>query len=308
VSADQADLYRQIIESLDEGIYFVDRGRRITFWNAGAERLTGFASAEVVDQACCDGVLRHIGDAGTGMCGGGACPLGRTIASGQGCASEAYLRHKAGHRVPVRLRVIPIRDRSGAVIGAVQIFADNSPAVADRRRIAELEQAAALDPLTGLGNRRSGDHELRHRLDELTRYGWRFGVVFVDVDSFKQVNDRWGHEVGDQVLRMVGRDLQVGVRESDRVFRWGGEEFLVAVLNVDEDSLVRIAEKLRYLVEQSGFDRGGEPVRVTVSAGATMARPGETAQALVERADRLMYQSKRAGRNRVSTRLPSDQG
>ncbi len=303
---DDSCLYRQIVDALDEGVYLVDSERRITYWNTGAEKLTGFTSAEVIGRACCDGILQHVTESDDSMCAG-ACPISKTLLSGEVCSSEVYLRHKAGHRLPVRVRVSPLRDESGDLIGAVESFSDNRPTVAVRAQLAELRRQAMLDPLTGLGNRRFAEQELTHRLDELSRYGWNFGVIFVDVDRFKAVNDRWGHEVGDEVLKMVARDLQVDLRETDRVCRWGGEEFLAIVLNVDEHRLLYVANKLRYLVEQSGFERDGAPVRVTVSVGATMAKPGESREQLVARADELMYHSKRSGRNRVSTRLPRPQ-
>jgi diguanylate cyclase (GGDEF)-like protein/PAS domain S-box-containing protein len=298
------EIYRQILDGLDEGVYFVDPDRKITYWNAGAERLTGFSGEEVRGKACCDGLLQHISDEATAVCARG-CPVSRALSAGEDCSAEVYLRHKDGHRVPVRVRVRPLRSPEGEVVGAVQCFSDNRDTLAARARIAELEQQAMLDPLTGLGNRRCAERELAHRVDELSRYGWGFGVVFVDVDNFKDVNDTWGHEVGDEVLRMVAKDLLVDTRETDHVCRWGGEEFLVLALNVDEPRLQYIADKLRYLVEQSGFDRDGRRVCVTVSVGATMARKGESSEELVARADALMYHSKRTGRNRVSVRLPT---
>lgn len=299
--------YRQVIDNLEEGVYFVDRDRKITYWNAGAERLTGYSSEEVVGQTCCRNILGHVTNTNDNVCGDG-CPLVGAISAGKTTASAVYLRHKQGHRVAVRSKVTPVRDPDGQVVGAVQSFSDNRMRLAARRRINELKRDALLDPLTGLANRRMGQRELLHRLDELARYGWGFGVLFVDVDNFKAVNDRWGHDVGDDVLKMVARDLVASTRETDQVCRWGGEEFLIMALNVDENQLDYIANKLRYLVEHSGFEREGHDVRVTVSVGATMAQPGESAEALVKRADALMYHSKRSGRNRVSTRLPAASG
>jgi diguanylate cyclase (GGDEF)-like protein/PAS domain S-box-containing protein len=300
---DSPDIYKRIVDTLDEGVYLVDLDRKITYWNAGAERLTGYSADEVLGRACCDDMLQHISDRESNMCSG-ACPIMRAVSGGESSSTEVYLRHKAGHRVPVRVRVMPVRSENGDLAGAVQTFSDNRATLAARTRIAKLEQETLVDALTGLGNRRAADQELAHRTHELARYGWDFGVIFVDVDNFKAVNDTWGHEVGDEVLKMVARDLIVDTRDTDHVCRWGGEEFLVIALNVDEPRLQYIANKLRYLVEQSGFERDGQQVRVTVSAGATMAISGESPGELISRVDALMYHSKQTGRNRVSTRLP----
>jgi len=307
LNTSDSGVYKRIVDTLDEGVYMVDLERRITYWNSGAEQLTGYSAEEVLGRSCCDDLLQHITDREHGLCARN-CPMMCALSGDESVASELYLRHKSGHRVPVRVRVMPIRSAEGKPVAAVQIFSDNRATIAAEMRIARLEREAMLDPLTSLGNRRRADQQLAHRLDELDRYGWPFGVIFVDIDNFKTVNDSFGHDVGDEVLRMIARDLSVDTRETDHVCRWGGEEFLVIVLNVDENRLQYIANKLRYLVEQSGFESEGNQVRVTVSVGATMAVRGESREELLRRADALMYHSKQTGRNRVSTRLPADLG
>ena len=138
------------------------------------------------------------------------------------------------------------------------------------------------------------------RLNEQDRYGWRVGVLFVDIDHFKEINDRNDHIVGDRVIRMVARTLVNGTRSFDIVGRWGGDEFVVLVVNVDEEQLHTVGEKLRRLIESSGFAEGEETIRVTVSVGGAVAAAGESPEAVIRRADRLMLASKTAGRNRVT--------
>jgi diguanylate cyclase (GGDEF)-like protein len=202
------------------------------------------------------------------------------------------------------VRATALRNDRGETVGAIETFADNGPKVAATERVKQLESLAYLDPLTCLPNRRFADIALSARFNELRRYGWPFGVVFFDIDHFKQVNDIYGHEVGDRVLTMVAGTLGRNVRSFDLVSRWGGEEFLVLVGHVDKEQLSTVAEKLRSLVALSGFALGQEKVMVTVSGGATMAQITDEPESLVERADRLMYLSKSAGRNRISTSLP----
>ena len=121
-------------------------------------------------------------------------------------------------------------------------------------RIAQFEKMAYLDTLTGVANRRFTEMTLHSRLDERQRYGWSFGVLFIDVDHFKNVNDQYGHEVGDQVLAMVAKTLSNSVRSFDFVGRWGGEEFLAILANVDAAELHAFANRIRALVEQSHLD------------------------------------------------------
>jgi diguanylate cyclase (GGDEF)-like protein/PAS domain S-box-containing protein len=296
-------LYKEVLDSLYDGVYFVDDDRTITYWNKAAERLTGYSAAEVVGRRCADNILNHVDGQGTVLCENG-CPLAATMEDGQPRAAEVYLHHKNGHRAPVAVRATPLRNAHGETVGAIEIFGDNGPKVAATERVKELENVAYLDPLTSLPNRRYAETVLSSRFNELRRYGWNFGVVFFDIDHFKHVNDVYGHEVGDRVLTMVAGTLGSNVRSFDLVSRWGGEEFLVVVGHVDKDQLSAVAEKLRSLVAQSGFALGQGRISVTVSGGASLAQITDEPETLVERADRLMYLSKSGGRNRISTTLP----
>jgi diguanylate cyclase (GGDEF)-like protein len=208
------------------------------------------------------------------------------------------MRHKDGHRIPVRVRVIPTYDSSGARSGAAELFRLNSPAEQLERRLADLERLALLDPLTALPNRRYLEAQLANRLDELCRYSWPFGLAFLDVDQFKRVNDVHGHQVGDEVLRMVGKTLSAGTRTFDAVGRWAGDEFLAVLANVQQRELEEVAERFRALVSSAGLG-AGVGIQVTVSIGVTLASREDSIETLVQRADRLMYEAKRAGRNRV---------
>src|ERR1035437_1492354 len=127
------------------------------------------------------------------------------------------------------------------------------------------------------------------------------GVLYVDADHFKEVNDTFGHKTGDDVLRMVGQSLANGLRHGDIPIRWGGDKFLVLLLGTDRAGLNVVAERLRMLVENSWIQKGEVQARVTISVGATMALPTETGDDLVDRADKFMYASKQGGRNRVTT-------
>jgi diguanylate cyclase (GGDEF)-like protein/PAS domain S-box-containing protein len=293
------DLYKRILDSLYDGVYLVDLDRRITYWNWGAERITGYRPDEAVGRRCQDNFLVHVDDRGNSLCLNG-CPLSWTMANGQPQETEVYLQHKDGYRVPISVRATPIRDGTGRVVGAVEVFSDNSRIAAMTDLNKELRQLSLLDPLTEVGNRRFLEQQLMARLNEQERYGWRVGVLFVDVDRFKEINDRNDHIVGDRAIRMVARTLANGIRSFDIVGRWGGDEFVVLIVNVDEEQLHTVSEKLRRLIENSGFAEGGETIRVTVSVGGVLAATGENPEEVIRRADRLMLASKTTGRNRVT--------
>ena len=293
---DNASFYRAILDDLFDGVYFVDGERRITFWNRGAERITGFSSDQVLGRCCAENLLEHVNDCGTRLCFT-ACPLVGTMTDGQPREAEVYLHHADGHRVPVLVRVAPVRDSSGAICGAVETFSDNSKLTATREHLTVLADAAERDALTGLVNRRGFERRL---VGTLAAGETGAALLYLDVDRFKSINDTDGHNVGDQVLVTVANTLAANLRASDCVGRWGGDEFLVLMLGVPDDRLLRLADKLRQLVGQSQVTVDGRRVSVTLSIGATLLHAGDTIETAVKRADAQLYESKRAGRNRVT--------
>jgi two-component system cell cycle response regulator len=160
-----------------------------------------------------------------------------------------------------------------------------------------LRRDSQTDPLTGLLNRRSLQSEVNSRCESRER----FGVLFMDLDHFKSVNDRYGHEMGDRVLVAVASVLKSGLRPGDVVGRYGGEEFVGIVAGAGPESARLVAERLRRAVEAMLPPKGG-PAKITISIGTTVFDPRQTDEApeeLLHRADMALYAAKRAGRNRV---------
>ena len=122
----------------------------------------------------------------------------------------------------------------------------------------------------------------------------------MDIDHFKRFNDAYGHKTGDDVLVMVAKSISFSLRKMDVVARWGGEEFIVILPGASRVIIKSVAERIRILIENSFLLVDEERVHVTVSIGATMSRADDTIEAIVGRADRLMYASKSGGRNRVT--------
>ncbi|MEF8748598.1 MAG: GGDEF domain-containing protein [Candidatus Accumulibacter propinquus] len=161
----------------------------------------------------------------------------------------------------------------------------------------ELEQLARVDALTGLQNRNSANERLRQEFLRLKRSGHLYVVLFMDIDYFKAINDTYGHDTGDQVLRHVATVLKDTLRESDFVARYGGEEFLAVLPETNAEGALRLAETVRQTVSRHAF-----PVaeRVTVSIGVAMATDQDkNEEVAVRRADTALYQAKADGRNAV---------
>jgi len=165
---------------------------------------------------------------------------------------------------------------------------------------AELKRKAELDPLTGAGNRRNGDVMLEAALRRAMADRKPLAVLFVDIDHFKQVNDRHGHAVGDDCLRLTADAVRRELAPDDALVRYGGEEFLVILPGYGADPARQLGERIRSAVGQLRLHNNGQPVRFTVSIGVAGRLPGEEDTAgMVERADKALYTAKRNGRNQV---------
>jgi len=293
------DAYKEILDNLYDGVYFVDRERRITYWNKGAERITGFTADQMLGRFCHDNLLNHVTENGVQLCFGG-CPLHATIADGISRQAELFLHHAEGQRLPVLVRTAPIRNENGEITGAVETFSDNSNLMSMRHQVRRLEDTVLLDHLTGIGNRRFMERRLQIALLEFQQQDTPFGVLFMDIDRFKWINDSYSHETGDKVLAVVANTLRHNLRSEDAVARWGGEEFVVLVAGLDDTGLAVMAEKLRTLVQHSSLRLKDKNVGVTISIGITLVRMEDTLNSIIDRADQNMYKSKRAGQNCVT--------
>lgn len=291
-------LFKTLLDNLHEGVYFVDPGRRIVYWNKGAGRISGFTSEEVAGHSCADNILMHVDERGTPLCAT-ACPLSATLTDCQERFARVFLHHKDGHRVPVRVAVAVVRDEHGNVVGGLETFHDDSPVIAALRELEDLKQTALLCPLTGIGNRKMSEDILQRRLAEASGGGAHVAVLFFDVDKFKAINDNYGHTIGDVVLKMVARTLANAVRSYDFVGRWGGEEFIAILPNIRLADLESFAERRRLLVQSASRTVSRDKLVVTVSVGACLSKADDTPKSIIERADQLMYLSKTHGRNRV---------
>lgn len=172
------------------------------------------------------------------------------------------------------------------------------------KRVVVLEQESITDPLTGIFNRRHLDRRLQEEVLRCQRYNLRLAVLLVDIDHFKKVNDTWGHQIGDLVLKHVSRIFVDVLRQTDMVARFGGEEFVILLPHTPEPESFALAERLRKTVEKSPLLFVAEgtqaEIPITISIGsACLLSENDSAFDLLERADKAMYRAKKEGRNRV---------
>lgn len=285
---------KTILNHLYEGIYFVDNDRNIKYWNKGAENITGYSAEEILGKSCNDNILCHIDENGNELCEV-ECPLTASIKFECYTDKRIYLKHKEGHRVPVWVRVSPINNNRNQIIGAVEIFVDDS----DYEKV---KYQANHDILTGLLNRRAIHDKLEQELSRSKRMEKIIGIIIIDIDHFKTVNDTYGHQIGDTVLIEVSNKIKQALRPYDEVGRYGGEEFLVILPETDFDNALMVAERIRSAIYTNRINMENKVIKLSASFGVSVIceqYENETLDEFIKTADKALYQAKDNGRNRV---------
>ena len=292
----EAGVFRAVMEDLQFGVYFVDRNRRIVFWNSGAERITGYLSQEAIGRCCRDNILMHCDHLQAVVCHA-CCPLAEAIADGHPREASLFLQHKTGHRVPIRIHTIPIRNAAGAIIGAAESFQRQRFLPHPERREGPMPTPYALTGIPEYGFMIS---ELKLRLGRLNEGGVPFGVLCVQIDNFEGLRISRGHEACETVLHVVANTLQNTIRPGDCLGAWSEGRLMLVLNSPSPDAVSRAAERLRGLVGTSSVVWWGDPVKVTISCGGSQARTGDTIESLAQRAERALEMSVARGGDRVT--------
>jgi diguanylate cyclase (GGDEF)-like protein/PAS domain S-box-containing protein len=291
--------FQTLAETIFDGLLQVDTNGRILLWNKGAERITGYSANTAIGQDFTKIFAAHSQDSTHQLFDNNEV-LSKTLKDGMEREGLIAFKHMEGYFIKLLVRIIAVHDPAGKITGALEVLNDNKALIAIHQQSKKTDETVLLDSGTGIGNRAHIELKIRNALEEFQLSGVSMGILFMDIDKFKDFNDTYGHLVGDKVLRFVANTLRQNLRTSDSCGRWGGEEFVALVLDSNLEGLKKIAEKLRSLVESGGVTENGADLHTTISIGATIATGRDTLQSLLERADKLMYQSKESGRNRVT--------
>ena len=313
---------RAITDAAHDAILMMGPQGAITYWNPAATAILGYRAEEALGQnlhrLLAPERFHHLyrqAFAGCRNPGQGA-PIDKTV--------ELVARRKDGREIVIELSLAAIAPRDGW--NSVGILRDITARKQDEERLRQSEQRyrelaeeleqrvqertaelsaanqeltrlAATDGLTGASNRRRFQEMLGGEMARAQRYGSPLSLVMFDVDHFKAINDHHGHQTGDRVLVELAARVRDHLRVSDHLARWGGEEFMILLPQIDQDGALRLAEKLRRLIAATPLDRVGQ---VTASFGVTAYDPRESAETCLHRLDAALDAAKSAGRNRVS--------
>jgi PAS domain S-box-containing protein len=285
--------FKDILENLPTGLYVVDRARRITLWSEGATRITGYLEQEVLGQRCQDNLLLHCNANNEILCGSG-CPLAATMHDGQLRVADVLVLHRDGYRVPVRVRAAPVRNGEGAIVGAVECF-DERPVLIGAPPI---EQAPAIHPVdiqTGLPTPAAMAGHLKLSLEDFVASGVPFGVLEFAVDDLDRVRRVDGQKAAAAILYATGQTLAKNAEASGVAGLWGEQRFVVALRACGAAALAEFGRALQRAAARESVPWWGDRLSVGLSAGGTVARPGDTYETLAERVEGALEQAIRNG-------------
>ncbi len=295
--SESEERYRLLVENANEAILVI-QDTAVKFVNSRAIAAFGYSEEEFRSISILD--LVHPED--------------------RGLVTERYLQKIGGDPTPTRFTYRTIHkngDTQWIENSSVMIQWEGRPAtlnlvtnITDRKRMEEalieserkFRELSIIDDLTQLYNSRHFHNQLKMEIDRADRYGQPLAMLFLDLDDFKRFNDTYGHVEGDRVLSLLGQVITGQLRQTDSAYRYGGEEFIILLpLTAGRDGAVT-AERIRVEFKQRAITPAtGGDVHMTVSIGVAQYRPGEDMKAFVSRADRLMYQAKKSGKDRVGS-------
>nr|WP_320193391.1 diguanylate cyclase [uncultured Desulfobacter sp.] len=286
--------FRAVVTGAHDAIIMIDGHAKIIFWNKAAERIFQYSEKEMMGKNPHEIITPPVSFKkfkevypSFQQTGKGAA-IGRSI--------ELTALKKTGEEFPIELSLsaIPIKGKWCAIA----VIRD----ITERKKMeAELKRLATTDVLTGVDNRRSFMEKAEHEIRRAQRYGTSFAMIIMDIDFFKSINDKYGHQAGDVVLQKMAQAVKSALRQSDVFGRIGGEEFSIILMETERKTALLTAERIRSLTERLSINTGKERIHITVSIGLTFFKKGDDLSTLSKRSDEALYSAKRNGRNRVVT-------
>ena len=275
----------------------VDPAMNVIGWNRRAEQLTGIVAEGMIEHPWMPETV-EMRDAEGRLVSQRRCPLRQAVASCMQSVGPYTISQRGKGRVTVEVQAIPVLDQKSNLLGAAMLMRD----VSSERSLEELCQnlytQATRDPLTQLANRTEFERVYTELVNNYRKKGPPFSLIICDLDHFKQINDAYGHQAGDEVLVKISTVLQDNAGPGDLVVRYGGEEFVLVCPDGGIAAATRRAEMIRDQLSQiEHVSLGGR--RATASFGVTQIQPGDTTETTLRRADRALYLAKNQGRNQV---------
>lgn len=294
---DEEIFHRRLLDYMHQGVVMVDLDMRIFEWNRAAERLTGLMQIKTLDEIWRPGLIGLTDEDGK-VIAPERCPLADSIVKGMQSLRRLKLKHRDGREMVIDAHFLPVKNHREQLCGATFMFADASQQAHLEKRVQTLHEKATRDGLTMVANRAELDRQMLEFVNSSSSTGMKGCLIITDIDRFKKVNDIYGHQAGDEALKLFAEVLRENARESDIVARYGGEEFVVLCRDCSLQDALKQAERMR-MVLQSRPLACLKGTSLTASFGVTEVLPSDTCEVVIQRADEALFRAKESGRNRV---------
>ena len=299
--------HEKLLDSMHDGVIFVDTQLNILLWNRAAERLTGLTARETLHQRWSPEFI-GMRDENNLTIHAENSPVDLALHSRIQTLRRLTVNGRNSERLSVDAHAVPVIGRDGVMHGATLLLHDASSQINLEERVQSLHVRATRDPLTNIANRAEFDRVQAEFVENHQKRAQPCALIMCDIDHFKAVNDTFGHQAGDEVLVHFAAMLQRSCRQGDLVARYGGEEFVILCANCDNAIVTQRAEAIRRELEATPHP-GLDNRPITASFGVTEIQAGDTPETMLRRADRALMRAKESGRNRVvqlGTGIPHD--
>lgn len=302
---DSGDLFdsrttRDFLNELPVGCYIIKPDQVLTFWNKKAEDMLGYPSDQMVGGKCSTSRLECC-DCNEKRVPQHMCPGVRAFSTGETQRVNVVFHKADGKGLLVRNTLIPVRNEKGEITESVGVFYPAGKGDIDFNVVTEIYEKATIDPVTGLPGRRFMEACVKDSLELYRRNGVKFAVFFADVDNLHDINNTYGHETGDKILRILGDEMRKQGRRTERLCRWGGDEFVAVIHINDPRDIIGASRRLAAVAGNIETECDGRRVSVSISVGITAVRPDDDGKKIVDRADRYMYLAKKLPDKKIVT-------
>lgn len=296
--------YQVMLESLCNeipiGCYMIKPDHRVVFWNHEAEKLLGFKANEMQGKKCVDMPLGCSFTSGNKISGAN-CPAMIAYSTQRAHTIKMFMKNKEGNDVLMQNTIVPIKNPDGVITELVSFFVPLTHEDYDQDLINKIYEVATRDPLTCLPGRKYMEACLEEAMEIYHRTDRPFAVLFADANNFHDINNAYGHNAGDAILRNLGLALRQYGRKVDRFCRWGGDEF-VGLLQIKSPEDIKLASKRFMKIADNCYEIvDGKKISCQAAIGITVVREDDTIESVIARADHYMYQAKKSPDEKIVT-------
>lgn len=290
-------IFYPLLNNLTEGVFVVDQDGKVLLWNKAAEEITGYSSEEMINKDTMEARLEHYDDQNIKL-EKTKYPLNKCLATGEEIQLKLKIAHKNSFKVPVSLKVIPVVNEEKFILGAIQIFSDESLQEDLENANKILKEISVKDHLTNLYDRQEILERISIEVEKASRYEMPVCLCLCDIDGFKSINSKYGQHTGDIVLKRVSEILRQNMRKTDILGRYEGGKFILLLPLIDIRRARHAIEKLKNVLASLDISVIS-PDKLYINYGLTEIIQGDTLKEFTERAEHAAKQSKKEGKNKI---------